>query len=1143
MNFSLSDIEPYIVAGCYDLNHDCAFNFVDHVDSLGQVAYPITEKLIHANIPLHIILPYLSVKVALKIARLHRLQIGSHVPKSEICRNLEGHNCISCNICVSVFAIVDSKAVRRRNCEIKKKLNDGSASHVAISESALCNLDANLFPPSPVNNNLSQRIISDFCADSSPSAIEEGGCAVCGLLVSVSQLTRLKAVKNYLHVLQVPGITKIERSENSQPIREFKGPVLDYTCNRICDSCRQHVRKGKVPRHALASGLWLGAVLSCLTYVERLLIACVRVNSSFIRVASSGLRKMASHVIVFESPVPKLYQCLPPPVEDLDEVLAILFTGPCKPTEKEFVCTPLLIRRKNVADALEWLKLNHSDYSDLDISYEKLNQYPEHAPPVSIHYHHSLTNKVEEGTSTFDRALDDGVEDGDCPFVVHGLTGDQLTTKSASALKGLALRHWNNRGAALAISHDASPQSIYNNPNLYPQIFPWLFPYGFGGISSTKLSDKLHTRHLLMYHDKCFQRDVCFPFVAFSHQQIKSSTTGGFSLAETRKFDNIANQLLNIDQDVLENIAKRMFDGEVVKPSTDEESECFQLIRDLDHIDGRVSGSITSKKYMRSEIWSMIVYMGAPMWYITLSPADNKHPICLYFADNKEKLDVTLTRPADERYHLIARNPIAGARFFHFMIEMFIRHVLGVGTDHCGLYGETSSYYGTIEQQGRLTLHLHMLLWIRGCHTPDETRSKILNPDSDFRQRLIEYLESAHAGDFLSKDKTEVEEDVHAAEQDLAYHDPTETFPEPPPSSICHSTLKNDCDQCTSTKSWWSKFTATVNDLLLRLNVHKCSTNKNKDGSQNKARPYKGCLDNIWGKCKARFPRPLFSQTEVDMDTGAIDMKKKESWLNTFSYVVTYLFRCNTDITSLRSGTAIKGVLLYVSNYVTKPALKTHVIFETVRSMFLKNSEVIASSDSRKVKARKLMTKIVNSLSAKLEIGSLMASMYLLGNPDHYTNFNFVPVYWQSFVREARSSWEESHTQIPNTDGVHAAHTKSNEGCSDTLNGSNSKTLNSGTRAPEHEIEDHPEKLTILSVMDRSLGFRPFMIIYIALPSFTVCVYMTGFPLANGKGYQLGSQKKNPLTLVQNLKLMLMKTLQLVRMRVVLGILMLHWNH
>ena len=82
---------------------------------------------------------------------------------------------------------------------------------------------------------------------------------------------------------------------------------------------------------------------------------------------------------------------------------------------------------------------------------------------------------------------------------------------------------------------------------------------------------------------------------------------------ETQKFNEIVNRLLNVNQDVLDNIAKRMSNGEIVKPSTEDESACFQLIHDLDHIDGKVSGSITSRRYMHSEIWSLIEYLGAPV--------------------------------------------------------------------------------------------------------------------------------------------------------------------------------------------------------------------------------------------------------------------------------------------------------------------------------------------------------------------------------------------------------------------------------------------------------------------------------------------------------------------------------------------------
>ena len=71
---------------------------------------------------------------------------------------------------------------------------------------------------------------------------------------------------------------------------------------------------------------------------------------------------------------------------------------------------------------------------------------------------------------------------------------------------------------------------------------------------------------------------------------------------------------------------------------------------------------------------------------------------------------------------------MAGARFFHAIVQLFVKHVLGcVGENHPGLYGDTSGYYGTVEQQGRLTLHLHLLLWISGSLTPQEARDRIMD--------------------------------------------------------------------------------------------------------------------------------------------------------------------------------------------------------------------------------------------------------------------------------------------------------------------------------------------------------------------------------------------------------------------------------
>ena len=116
--------------------------------------------------------------------------------------------------------------------------------------------------------------------------------------------------------------------------------------------------------------MWLGDVPAAhtdLTFTEQMLIARVRHNRCLVKVLS-GLHKMTANAISFANPTPIIYDTLPPPLEDLDEVLAFIYTGPCKPTSKDLERTPLLVCCNKVAMALDWLKLNHCDYYDLDIS-------------------------------------------------------------------------------------------------------------------------------------------------------------------------------------------------------------------------------------------------------------------------------------------------------------------------------------------------------------------------------------------------------------------------------------------------------------------------------------------------------------------------------------------------------------------------------------------------------------------------------------------------------------------------------------------------------------------------------------------------------------------------------------------------------
>ncbi|KAF8583651.1 hypothetical protein K439DRAFT_1647151 [Ramaria rubella] len=223
---------------------------------------------------------------------------------------------------------------------------------------------------------------------------------------------------------------------------------------------------------------------------------------------------MRANAVLFPNPTPKIYQALPPHHNELDEVLVFIFTGPMKPTEKELRRTPLLVHSNKVHEALNWLKCNHKDYFDLDISIHNLNSYKDNEIPVTIEYHHSHSNKHAQSTSIHDCEPEEETAEGECPFVVNGITGDELPIHNTKKLIAIAMEHLQNNGRIL-------PASIYDNPQLYPQAFPWLFPYGLGGVGNMngamKVPEKVHLKHLMLYHDKRFPTDPEFPLVAFNH--------------------------------------------------------------------------------------------------------------------------------------------------------------------------------------------------------------------------------------------------------------------------------------------------------------------------------------------------------------------------------------------------------------------------------------------------------------------------------------------------------------------------------------------------------------------------------------------------------------------------------------------------
>ena len=361
--FSAYELLPYSSSDLYEEQ----YQFLYGVKRNQKQGFVLNDGDIMCSVPHNILAPKLSLKTIKELANLHDMYMPSKILLKNAQILLENHKCETCEDVFAVFKPykVASNAERQqtwyqKNKEKRAEYNKNRASqseyqesHKKISHKHYWSKKDVKFPPDPPSAELCENIVSDFCADTSPGVFEEAGCAVCGKLTPICEMEDLYEVEN-INLLKSDGITRKNRSSSSDPIKDLRGPILAPGCNEVCYICVESLEKEKMPTLALANGLWVGEIpdeLQNLTYAEQLLIARVRHNRCIIKV-SSGMDKMRANAISFSNPMPKIYNVLPPPIEEMDEVLAFIYTGPCKPTKADFIRTPLLVRRLKVSKAL-----------------------------------------------------------------------------------------------------------------------------------------------------------------------------------------------------------------------------------------------------------------------------------------------------------------------------------------------------------------------------------------------------------------------------------------------------------------------------------------------------------------------------------------------------------------------------------------------------------------------------------------------------------------------------------------------------------------------------------------------------------------------------------------------------------------------
>ena len=289
------------------------------------------------------------------------------------------------------------------------------------------------------------------------------------------------------------------------------------------------------------------------------------------------------------------------------------------------------------------------------------------------------------------------------------------------------------------ILHSSKPVNEYFNPKLLAGLYPTLFCYGLGTpedqLRPVKVNLQEHIRYLLSYNDRCLETNHSFIFVVFNLLQRRDACFHAQFIATKPYFRTSANEIQLLSSKDIEIALESSF--KQTYNSAQSNSTLNKFLQHIKTIGGRVMGSAYSRTALRTQIHALIYNQGLPSIFLTIKPADIHSPVALYFAGvdlNSDNIQSEQLMDAYKRAEIVASHPVATAKYFHVLITNILTTMISGG-----VLGPIKAYFGTIESQGRGSLHLHLLIWLDHDMKPTDLQENI--QDVNFREKLKAYLE------------------------------------------------------------------------------------------------------------------------------------------------------------------------------------------------------------------------------------------------------------------------------------------------------------------------------------------------------------------------------------------------------------------
>lgn len=556
-----------------------------------------------------------------------------------------------------------------------------------------------------------------------------------------------------------------------------------------------------------------------------------------------------------------------------------------------------------------------------------------------------------------------GVTDSD--IVSHAFANATEEDQTPSFLirrSSAFINEYARKDEVMGLRSDGGP----SNPNHLLGSFPVLFPYGAGGFEVWRKETvpyEVHSRWALQYHDKRFRHDLQFVFQVFGVMQKRMVCRSAALQMQRSAYRNneVAIRMLK-PADLLKASAEEARRVPFSNPSVQALRSQITAVR------ANVQGTDESRKSIRTKIWSATVMLNPPNLWITINPSDTQDPIAQVMAGIEIDLDKfnSMVGPSSkERNSTISKDPYASAHFFHLVIQVVLEELFGLtaakGAKKIqrkpGIVGELKAYIGSVEAQGRGSLHLHIIMWLVGGPTAEQMKELLTS--QSFRDRVCAFIRTCISADIDELDELEIK--ALPKEKGVAFSRPLDPAEE-------HYT---------------EKCKARDKVVARAVQFHSCTQDT--------------CLKMVKNRqiCKRRAPFPLSSMEWIE-PSGAWGPKRYCGKLNNWNKWILRALRANHDIKLITNAPVTKNITWYLSTYTSKKQSRSKNTSAVLANrLAFHNLQEKKDHDSIN-RNKRLLTRCVNSISRDQEFSAPEVISYIMGWGDRYISHHFVPIYWDS---------------------------------------------------------------------------------------------------------------------------------------------------